>query len=144
MPAILKVERIHVYQTWWTGTLSHHILIPFPIGCCWWDFFLKTKLVATVMVNKFNCIFSICPWFLFLHKYRCSLKIAYVLNYDIKNEKKKLEFLFIFYLGNEKIQSWKFQTNLVSKYRYILNFHVTTFYAEFSLSYKLKEWDFRE
>ena len=44
--------------------------------------------------------------------------------------------------GNEEIQSGKIQTNLVSKYRYILNFYVTTFYAGFSHSYKLKEWDF--
>ena len=49
----------------------------------------------------------------------------------------------IFYLGGmRKSRAEKIQTNLVSKYRYILNFYVTTFYAGFSHSYKLKEWDF--
>ena len=51
-------------------------------------------------------------------------------------------FAYLLSWGNEEIQSGKIQTNLVSKYRYILNFYVTTFYAGFSHSYKLKEWDF--
>ena len=62
----------------------------------------------------------------------------------LRMKKKKIGIPpLIFYLGgNEEIQSGKIQTNLVSKYRYILNFYVTTFYAGFSHSYKLKEWDF--